>query len=96
MSADLLERARSAVTVEEKRERRPMTKAEAKWWGDLKAVLRRMPRNVELHARIGWVGIAPAGAGQAYSNKHGHADDFASTEWEGAAVKRLDGRDSHT
>lgn len=77
-------------------EPRPMTAAEQKWWKELKAVLRRLPKNVELHARIGWIGIAPAGAGAAYSDANGHADDFASTEWEGVGVKRLDGRDSHT
>lgn len=40
-----------------------MTETEAKWWGSLVRVLSKMPRTIELHARIGGsIGIAPIGA----------------------------------
>ncbi len=72
-----------------------LTAAELRWWNELKAVLRRMPKNVELHARAyGRLGIARAGSGQKSSDRYGNADHFSETEIESVAVPRLDGRDS--
>lgn len=71
-----------------------MTTAETKWWATLKAHLRKMPTNVELHARSGEIGIAEAGALRAYSDAHGHAD--CVPEWDNIRISRLDGRDNHT
>ena len=73
---------------------RLMTKSEAAWWTELKRILRRMPKNVELHARIGELGIAPDGSNEAAFLRDGDTDGFADAEWDAFQVKRLDGRDS--
>ncbi|MEA4838045.1 MAG: hypothetical protein VB101_07145 [Rhodospirillaceae bacterium] len=77
---------------------RDMTAAEKKWWKELRAVLGRMPKYVELHARFGGeIGIAPLGSrDRAFKeSRYGDLDSVCEYEWDDVAVPRLDGRDSH-
>ena len=84
------------MSVKQTTEPRDMTPAETKWWRALKAHLRKMPKNVELNARVyGELGIAPIGANRARCERDGDADDITSTEWDSISGLRLDGRDSH-
>lgn len=73
---------------------RDMTTAELVWWKSLKRVLRRQPATVELHARIGEVGIAPLGSRDEIFQRDGDADSFYEGEWDSLNVRDLDGRDS--
>lgn len=73
---------------------REMTSKELAWWRELKRLMRNLPKNVELNARTGEIGISPAGSRETSFNKHGHADRFSEDEWEAVPVPRVDGRDS--
>lgn len=73
---------------------RPMTEAERKWWSSLKRLMRAMPPDIEVHARLGDVGVAPKGAGQASADRFGDCDRYSETEWDSISAPRLDGRDS--
>ena len=58
-----------------------LSASELKWWNDLKAVLRRMPKNIEMNARIGGeIGIARVGSRQKSFEQYGDADRFYETE----------------
>lgn len=73
---------------------REMTAKELAWWRELKRLMRRLPKNVELNARMGEIGIAPLGSREIAINRDGDADRFSDAEWEYIAVPRFDGRDS--
>jgi len=74
---------------------RDMTGAEERWWNILKAHLRKQPKGIELHARVGGaVGIAPAGTRLAINKRDGDSDRLGEAEWDSVVVPRLDGRDS--
>lgn len=71
-----------------------MTPDQKRWWNRLRRVLRDMPKDVELNARVGEIGISPAGSRNENFLKHGDADDFWEDEWDSFQVYRLDGRDN--
>lgn len=73
---------------------REMTIEELAWWRGFKRMMQRLPRNVELNARIGEIGIAPSGSREEIFNRDGDADNFGDGEWEALTVPRFDGRDS--
>jgi hypothetical protein len=76
-------------------DQRDMTVAETKWWKELKALMRRMPKNVELHAGISSMAIAPAGSARKAFDEDPHqsCDTINKYDWDSIIGLRLDGRD---